>query len=254
MPYPQHEFNRQILKEVAHRPWPMPDRPWLMTQTWNDLLFAHWPLNPATIAPRVPDAFELDLYDGRAWLGVVPFYMTNVAPRYVPALPWLSAFPELNVRTYVRADGKPGVYFFSLDAGNPVAVQGARTLLNLPYYSASMEVERRGARVRYRSRRRGSDPAAELLAEYQPTGAPFQSVEGSLDYFLTERYCLYALDHRGRPYRLDIHQPPWTLHRAEAQFQRNTVAEVSSGIRLPAERPLLHFAARQDMVACGPVR
>ena len=254
MPYAQHDFNRQILKETAHRPWPMPDRPWLMTQTWNDLLFAHWPLDPSVVLANVPDAFELDVFDGRAWLGVVPFYMTNVAPRYVPALPWLSAFPELNVRTYVRVDGRAGVYFFSLDAGNPVAVHAARTLLNLPYFPSSMEVERHGARVRYRIRRKGRNPRAELLAEYQPTGAPFQPVEGSLDYFLTERYCLYALDRRGRPYRLDIHHPPWTLQPAEAQFQRNTVAEVSSGIPLPAERPILHFAPRQDMVAWGPCR
>ena len=113
------DFNRAILNETAHRPWPMPQRPWLMTQTWNDLLFAHWPVDASAVRERVPGAFELDLFDGQAWLGVVPFHMTNVTPRFVPALPWVSAFPELNVRTYVRVAGTPGVYFFSLDAGNP---------------------------------------------------------------------------------------------------------------------------------------
>ena len=265
----QHDFNRQILNEVRHRPWPMPDAPWLMTQTWHDLLFAHWQVDPATLASRIPPHFELDMYEGTAWVGVVPFRMTNVAPRYVPALPWVSAFPELNVRTYVRAGGKPGVYFFSLDAGNPIAVLAARTLLNLPYYFASMTVEVRGTVVRCTSRRTppppgfgaarspssvssdaGSGAAAELVAEYEPVGSAFQPAAGSLEYFLTERYCLYALDHGARPYRLEIHHPPWPLHTAAARFERITVAE-ASGILLPQQDALLHFVKRQDMVAWG---
>lgn len=252
----QHDFNKEILKEVAHRPWPMPDRPWAMTQTWNDLLFAHWPLDPGELTPKVPTAFELDRFEGRAWIGVVPFHMTNVAPRFVPALPGLSAFPELNVRTYVRAEGKPGVFFFSLDAGNPVAVWAAFMLLNLPYFSASMQVERLSDGIRYASRRTGSSrrqPSlpAELIVEYEPAGPTFQPMKGTLEYFLTERYCLYALDHQGGPYRLDIHHPPWPLQQARARFERNTVAH-AAGITLPAVNPLLHFAGRQDMVAWGP--
>ena len=255
----QHDFNRLILNEVAHRPWPMPDRAWLMTQTWHDLLFAHWQVDPWLLASKIPSHFELDMYNGTAWVGVVPFRMTNVAPRCVPALPWVSSFPELNVRTYVRTGGKPGVYFFSLDAGNPVAVQTARALLNLPYYTASMDVETRERAIHYSSRRKPgvgksrTELVAELVAEYEPTGPSFQPTEGSLEYFLTERYCLYALDHRARPYRLEIHHPPWPLRMADARFERNTVAE-ASGITLPADKPLLHFAKRQDMVAWGRTR
>src|SRR5829696_3897614 len=100
-----HDFNRGILNDLAHRPWPMPARPWVMTQTWHDLLFAHWPVSAAALARIVPSAFALDLFDGQAWLGIVPFYMTNVAPRGVPALPGISSFPELNVRTYVQVGG-----------------------------------------------------------------------------------------------------------------------------------------------------
>src|SRR4051812_7913481 len=111
-----HDFDRSILDAVAHRPWPLPDRPWVMTQTWHDLLFAHWPMKASDLRPKVPAAFELDLFDGAAWVAVVPFHMTNVAPRGVPALPWLSDFPELNVRTYVRVGNRSGIYFFSLDA------------------------------------------------------------------------------------------------------------------------------------------
>src|SRR6185436_1671961 len=156
---------------------------WVMTQTWNDLLFAHWPVDADRLRALVPPRFELDLFDGRAWLAVVPFHMTNVSPRLVPALPWISAFAELNVRTYVRVDDKPGVYFFSLEAGNPVAAGAARMLLNLPYYSAEMAVETRDRRVDYASRRL-SEPAAEFRASYYADGAPSSPVPGTLEYFL----------------------------------------------------------------------
>jgi hypothetical protein len=243
-----HDFNRAILDQTAHRPWAMPDSPWVMRQTWHDLLFAHWPLDPAQLRAKVPSAFELDLFDGNAWIGIVPFYMTNVAPRGVPSLPWVSEFPELNVRTYVRAGDRPGVYFFSLDAGNALAVRAARILLNLPYYPASMTLTASGNGVDYRSRR---DTQAEFSGRYEPTGARFVAAAGSLEYFLTERYCLYHLNHRGRPYRLDIHHPPWPLQPASAELHRNTMADVN-GLSLPAGRPLLHFAKRQDMVAWAP--
>jgi uncharacterized protein YqjF (DUF2071 family) len=244
------DFDERILEETAHRPWPMPDRAWVMTQTWNDLLFAHWPVDVRSLRERVPTAFELDLYDGQAWLGIVPFHMTNVSPRFVPALPWVSAFPELNVRTYVRVGDKPGVFFFSLDAGNSVAVGAARTLLNLPYFTARMAVTLDGGEVRYESRREG-DPAADFQAAYRRRGNPRPPQPGTLEYFLTERYCLYAVNHRGLPYRLDIHHPPWPLEPATAEIAVNTMAE-AAGLRLPSLAPLLHFSKRQDMVCWAP--
>jgi hypothetical protein len=245
-----HDFNTRILDEVAHRPWPMPDRPWVMTQTWNDLLFAHWPLPSLLLSSKIPAGLQLDVFEDQAWLGIVPFHMTNVAPRGVPALPRVSEFPELNVRTYVRVRDRPGVYFFSLDAANALAVRTARTLLNLPYYAASMRVSSGGGRVAYRSVRPGP-PAAEFEATYGPTGPAFEPRRGSLEYFLTERYCLYATHRSGRLYRLDIHHPPWTLQAADAEIGPNTVAE-ASGITLPGTPPLLRFAKRQDMVAWAP--
>jgi uncharacterized protein YqjF (DUF2071 family) len=219
-----------------------------MTQTWHDLLFAHWPIDASQLRGKVPSAFELDVFDGHAWIGVVPFYMSNVSPRGVPSLPGVSEFPELNVRTYVTVGGKPGVYFFSLDAGSALAVRAARTLLNLPYFTASMQVERSGAMVRYKSARLESP--AELIAEYSPSGPPSPPATGSLEYFLTERYCLYHVDRRGRAYRLEIHHPPWPLQPATATFTRNTMADAAS-IELPNRLPLLHFSKRQDMVAWG---
>jgi hypothetical protein len=244
-----HDFNRAILDEVGHRPWPMPGSPWIMTQTWNDLLFAHWPVDKRTLAEKIPPGIELDLHDGQAWLGIVPFHMTNVAPRGVPALPWVSEFPELNVRTYVRVGDKAGVFFFSLDASSALAVGAARTLFHLPYFTASMKVEVHGAEIRYRSRRTSSGAsAAELLMSYKPAGPVFNAREGSLEFFLTERYCLFTTNGDGDVLTVDIHHPRWPLQPAEAAIEVNTMAD-AAGIHLPSKAPLLHFSKRQDMVA-----
>lgn len=247
-------FRYDVLDQRGHRPWPVPTQPWVMTQTWGDLLFAHWPLDPAALRPLVPAAFELDTFDGRAWIAVVPFTMSNVAPRFVPALPGISAFPEMNVRTYVTADGKPGVYFFSLDAGSPVAVRAARVLLNLPYYTADMSVDVTSRGVTYRSRRTfGGAPPAAFRASYRPDGPEAPPAPGSLEHFLTERYCLYALNHRRQPYRLEIHHGPWMLRPALAAIEENSMA-AAAGVVLPGGAPLLHFSARQDMVGWMPER
>jgi uncharacterized protein len=248
------DFNYRILEETTHRPWPMPDGPWIMSQTWHNLLFAHWRIDVQLLVSKVPHPLQLDLFDQEAWLGVVPFRMTNVAPRGVPSLPWVSAFPELNVRTYVRFEDKPGVYFFSLDAGNPLAVVAARTLFHLPYYLAAMQVEEGSETIHYNSERTGGSLSraesraapAKLTATYRPVGAVFQPKPGSLEHFLTERYCLYTVD-GGRPYRLEIHHPPWPLQVAEADIAANTMPE-AAGLVTPSMKPLLHFVKRQDVV------
>jgi uncharacterized protein len=243
------DFNDAILNETAHRPWPMPEAPWIMTQTWHDLLFAHWPVDVEALRALIPSALELDLWDERAWLGIVPFTMTNVAPRGVPAMPGLSAFPEVNVRTYVRVGDKPGVFFFSLDAATATAVHGARLLFGLPYYTATMDVREQRGQIRYASRRTSaSSHRAELVVTYRPLGPVYQAAPGSRDYFLTERYCLYTVDKKGRPRRLEIHHPPWPLQRAEAAFEVLEMTE-QIGLTLPDQPPLLHFSKRQDVVA-----
>jgi uncharacterized protein YqjF (DUF2071 family) len=246
------DFPSRITDEVAHRPWPMPSAPWIMTQSWHDLLFAHWPVGADALRPHVPPGLELDLFEGQGWLGVVPFYMTNVAPRGVPAMPWVSSFAELNVRTYVRVGSKPGVYFFSLDASNLLAVVAARTMFNLPYYAAAIDVQTEGDAVRYVSRREAAGAKnAELTARYRAIGPAFHAQPGTLDYFLTERYCLYTVNDAFELRRLEIHHPPWPLQAAEAAIDHNTMAD-ASGIRLPSMAPRLHFAKRQDMVAWAP--
>jgi uncharacterized protein YqjF (DUF2071 family) len=245
---PGNDFDRSFLEETAHRPWPLPGRPWIMTQSWHDLLFAHWPVEPALLAGRIPGEFPLDVHEGRAWLGVIPFHMTNVAPRGVPAFPWVSAFPELNVRTYVTLEGRPGIYFFSLDAGNSIAAATARVLFHLPYFTAEMSVSESNGSIRYSSRRSSRSRPAEFVACYAPAGPVHEPEPGTLEYFLTERYCLYTHDGRGRRMRLDIHHRPWPLQPARLEVTANTMA-AAAGIHLPDTAPLLHFSKRQDMVA-----
>ena len=203
---------------------------------------------------QIPGALAIDTFDGDAWIGIVPFSMTGVRLRGTPALPWLSAFPELNVRTYVTAEDKPGVWFFSLDAGNALAVAAARMAFHLPYFRARMNCEPNDGWIMYRSERthRGA-PEASLLAKYRPIGEMFRAPLGTLERFLTERYCLYAADSRRRVFRGEIHHPAWALQLAEGQFSRNTMTD-AAGVRLASREPLLHFARRQDMVAWGPKR
>ena len=242
------DFPTDIVDHVGHRPWPLPDGPWIMTQSWHDLLFAHWPVSARELRELVPAGLEIDLFDHQTWVGVVPFRMTNVAPRGTPALPFVSAFNELNVRTYVTRDGKPGVYFFSLDADSQLAVSVARSMFRLPYYLARMALNAHGGSIQYSSRRTSGDARAELKIAYRPTGPTFEPLPGTLESFLTERYCLYTVDDEFKAYRLEIHHSPWPLQPADAEIGVNTMAD-AAGVRLPAMQPLLHFARRQDMVA-----
>lgn len=226
-----------------HREWPAPSRPWAGHMTWRDLLFAHWPVPVSALRAHVPAALEIEEFDGTAWLAVVPFEMTGMRPRGLPAIPGLSRTLELNVRTYVRAGGLPGVWFFSLDAESRMAVVGARRLYYLNYLHARMAIERDdGGVARYTSHRvhRGA-PEAEFSASYRSEGAAFLAKPGSIEHWLTERYALFSQDRRGRLYRGHIHHIPWPLQPAGAEFEVNTMM-TSLGIAVPGVKPLLHFA------------
>jgi uncharacterized protein len=245
------DFPPGIVREVGHRPWPLPERPWVMTQSWHDLLFVHWPIATSVLRPLVPPELELDAFDGIGWLAVVPFHMTNVAPRAVPALPRISAFEELNVRTYVTCQNKPGVYFFSLDAANFLAVAAARAMFNLPYYRATMAFRAEGGWLSYESRRAGDASGAHFKGRYRPIGPVFHPAPGTLQHFVTERYCLYTVDRARRVRRLEIHHPAWPLQPAEASIEVNTMPN-ANGITGPTTPPLLHFAKRQDVITWLP--
>ena len=254
-----------------------------MVQKWHDLLFAHWPLPPDHIRPLIPRELELDLRDGRAWIGVIPFWMSGIRARATPAIPRLSTTPELNVRTYVIYRGIPGVYFWSLDCASRLAVWGARTFYHLPYFNASMSVQNAGERFSYRCTRQEnskvtqapqdspvgaaeslgahrSSPAesagdyhespAEFRATYRPISSARQREKTTLEHFLTERYCLYTV-HRGKVLRAYIHHLPWPLQDAEAKIELNTMAN-TAGIHLPATPPLLHFSRDLEVLVWWP--
>ena len=221
-------MNR-ILREVSHRPWPLPHGPWVVAQQWHDLLFAHWRVPQGVLQPLLPGGLELDLYHREAWLAVVPFRMAGVRFRGLPAIPGTSNFPELNVRTYVLHRGKPGVWFFSLDASNPVAVTAARGWFHLPYFHARMSCRENDGSIEYASTRihRGASPA-EFRARYAPIGPVFQSRPGTLEHFLTERYCLFDS------------KRSWTN-----SLRRNSPPALASPARASAIRRKLHGHANR---------
>lgn len=242
MPHPA--FTR-----TDHRPWPLPDSPWVGRQTWLDLLFAHWPVPAESLRPLVPPPLTIQERDGTSWVGLVPFRMSGVTARGLPALPWLSAFPELNVRLYVEHEGRPGVWFLSLDATNPVAVWAARLFFHLPYQRARISVREHDGTIEYLSER----PGARFEASYGPTGDVQLAGAGTLDHWLTERYCLYAAAPDGSLWSCDVHHVPWPLQPARAVIRENTMLK-HHGIEVPPVEPLLHFSRRLDVVIWPPRR
>jgi uncharacterized protein len=235
-----------VLSETAHRPWPVPDAPWVMAQTWDDLLFAHWRVPAEILRPLIPTGLRLDEFDGSAWLGITPFVISGFRLRGTFPMPRLSTFPELNVRTYVTAEDKPGIWFFSLDTSSQLAVEGARRVYKLPYFHARMSATHSGTTIDYSSARRSDSSHPFVFSgRYRPRGEAAPAQPETLEHFLTERYCLYAVDD-GRLHRADIHHPPWPLQDAEAEIELNTMPP--DGVELPEERPLVYFAARQDVL------
>jgi uncharacterized protein len=236
-------LQQRTLEELGHRPWPLPEGSWLQGQTWCDLLFAHWRVPAEKLRRVMPPTLPLHLYDdGSAWLGITPFVVKGLRPRGTPPLPWVSHFAELNVRTYVELDGKPGIYFFSLDAARRAGVIAARRTYRLPYFHARMRADKVGARMDYESKRIDSSGApAAFRAQYSPAG---EITDDPLARWLAERYCAYTVDENGRPLRIDIHHPPWPLQPAEGELEAQGMAD-QIGIQLEGE-PLLHFSARQD--------
>ncbi len=185
---------------------------------WQDLLFLHWPVEAALLQGHLPAGVEIDTFDRRAWVGVVPFRMAGTRFRWLPPLPTAATFPELNVRTYVRAAGRPGVWFFSLDAASRLAVAGARAGFGLPYFHARMRCERDAEEVRYASERVDARaPAANFRAMWSTSGPMAPATPGTLEHFLVERYCLFA-QRRGRLVCGDIAHAPWQLANTHVQL------------------------------------
>jgi uncharacterized protein YqjF (DUF2071 family) len=222
---------------------PLGERPsglQLMRQHWGKLLFMHWPIDVKLLRPLIPAALEIDSFDGTAWIGVVPFTMWGIRASFLPTIPGTSAFHELNVRTYVTIIGIPGVWFLSLDAANRLAVWGARCFYYLPYFNAQMSLDQVGNTIDYCSTRRDSrGEPAELQTTWTIGESLPRSSPGSIEFFLTERYCLYS-EHRGKLYRSQIHHQPWPLQKAEVSSLNSTMIECH-GLPTAPGRPLLHY-------------
>jgi uncharacterized protein len=239
-------------------------RPWVMAMRWDDLAFLHWPVPVAALEAQIPAGLQLETFNGHAWIGIVPFRMAGVRARGLPEIPGTNAFLELNVRTYVTDGTRPGVWFFSLDCANPLAVRGARVGFSLPYFDAQMQslekiqpvtnqpVTNQNSSFDYSSTRthRGA-PAATFRANYGPSGQVTPSTPGGIEHWLTERYCLYAQRPNAQVIRGEILHQPWPLQACTVKILENTLCG-SLGLSLPREPMLAHFAKRLEVHAWLP--
>lgn len=218
-----------------------------MAQTLEDQLFAHWPVAGEALHPLLPAGLELDAFAGRAYLTVSAFRVRGLRLRGLLPLPVVSSFLQLNVRTYVTAGGKPGVWFFSLDVSSLPAAELAGRMSRLPFHFARITARRRLGWSEFSCVRQAAGRPYVFDARYRAAGRARTPRSGSLEHFLTERYCFYTADERGAIGRAEIHHPPWSLERAEADFELNTVAPAE--VELPDDEPLLHYSKRLDVLA-----
>ncbi len=209
----------------------------IMYQSWGKLLFMHWQMPIKALRRLIPKPLVIDTFEGKAWIGLTPFTVWNARPIFMPPLPCVSDFHEINVRTYVHLDGVPGVWFFSLDANSLVAVLAARAFFRLPYYRARISLEQQGRTIIYTAARKGTASPAEFNATWT-IGADLPRAEpGSLEFFLTERYCLYTSD-GDKLYRCRIHHKPWPLQEANLRKYKSSMIE-ADGLPTPGGEPLL---------------
>jgi hypothetical protein len=241
---------------ASRDPRPLPPGHWVLTQRWNDLLFAHWPVPASSLAALIPEGLQVDTFQDTAWLGVMPFWMDKVKVHGLPPILGARSFPDLSLRTYVREKrtGTPGVCCLSLDSSNLLAVAAGRAIYRLPYHWAEMRLEQRTEReFSFYSRRRLAGRPVVFKARYRGLGPSRKLAEsrlGTLDYFLTERYCLFSSNRAGQIIRANLHHASWPLEEAEAEIEQNDLAAVL-GIRLPDEKPVLHYS-RQLAVYIWP--
>lgn len=235
-----------VLFHVDHRPWPLPGAAWIWRQSWLDLAFIHYRVRVEDLQRRLPEGVNIQEFDGSAWLGLVPFRMDGMMRRGFPALPGFSSFPELNLRTYVEVGGKPGVWFFSLDADSWAIVFGGRRFYGLPYYRAGMVQRKRGEWFEFESLRR--EGGVRCCLEYRGVGEVFCARAGTFEHFVAERYCLYSADRAGRLIRVEVHHPPWPLQRAEVGVKLCGILRAASFSPVSGE-PVCHFSSGVDVVS-----
>ncbi len=225
----------------------------VMRQRWSGLLFLHWPISPESIQATLPPGLHVDTFDGQAWIGVVPFFMDRVRPSLLPPVPGLSWFREMNVRTYVHDDrGVPGVWFHSLDCDQPLAVEIARRFFHLPYEHAQMDIARSGVQIDYRCERDGiaNDPAHFI---YENPRSTAEAQEGTLEWFLVERYVLFSVNGRGKLCEGRVHHHPYRI--APAQCPKWSAAPIGwNGLEMPTGPPHSILGAETVDVEVFPLK
>lgn len=241
---------REFSTRSANRLRPLPTGHWAATERWNDLLFAHWPIPAGQMADLLPEGLEPDLFQGMAWLGIVPFWLDRVRLRRMPLLACGRHFPDLNLRTYVRdpANKESGIYCFSVDASSLLAVTVARMAYSLPYYWAEMRMEQHDERSFsfFSHRRMTHNPIVAFHARYRglgPSGRQPEGITGSFENFMTDRNNLYSTTQAGQLQRASVHGVCWPLEEAEAEIEYNSLG-ASIGLALPSSPPLLHYSRR----------
>lgn len=241
------EMEDSIKWKTSHRQWPIPNTPWVMHQSWNDLLFIHYPISIEKLKTIVPEHIQLDTFEGMGWISIVPFKMNNVGIRGVP---FSVQFPELNIRTYVIIDNKPGVYFFSLDASNLPVVFLTKTFLNLPYIHSSMNIQSSLTTntefICQRKSKKENEEKVLFSCRYRATSAPFTTKNGTLDYWLTERYCFYTTNKKGQLRICEILHQAWPIQQAEVEIINNSLP-IMQYIDDKNYTPLVHYSSGVDV-------
>jgi uncharacterized protein YqjF (DUF2071 family) len=238
----------KLLTQISHRTEALCPLPWIVFQRWETLLFASWPVAPEVMRACVPEPLEIDTFDGTAWLTIVPMHMRDLHVRDLPPIPGTSTFPEINLRTYVKVGGRPGVYFFSIECNAPFADLVANLLFDFPYKPATMNYRVDGPSIAIDSARGGgSANAANFSAKYQPVGDAFTPAPGSLEDFLLSRFASFSVANTGAVLRGDLHHDVWTIRRAQADISVNSLAK-SAGIDVLDRAPQLFYSQGTDTV------
>lgn len=234
------------MKEVAHRSYPIPSRNWIMRQTWNNLLFLHWPISPKQLQPFIPSPLQIDIFNQYAWIGIIVFCMGGIYPRGFSLKSLTPKFKEINVRTYVLLNGKPGVYFLSLDVPDWASLTIAKRWYHLPYHPAKVSIQKEEQTFHCLSIRNGkANSPISFNGKFKPISEVFFPQEGTLEHWLTERYCLYSTKTGDDIYCGEIHHRPWPLQIAEAEISHNTMFSPFEW-DLSDVKPISHYAEGMD--------
>jgi len=238
----------QVLKRIAHRPWPPPDRPWLWSQGWRDLLFCHWVVSVEALRSHVSHLLEIDVIDGSAWVSLVAFRMARVRPRWFPPFPPVSNFLELNLRTYVRSGDKPGVFFLSIHANKRLAARISRFFSPLPYVFAPMTLSPRDEGFKFRCQSTNQRHNVSYLTDYSPEAKVYAACQDSLTEWLLERYRLYVGNSKGELIQAEVHHEPWMVQNVDLDISSNTLGR-DFGLDLPAVPDRAHFSSGVNALA-----